>query len=297
MTCELRFIRSRFGRGLFILAAFGLSATLAASAHAQETLDAASSAVAVSGGVDLTTHYMFRGVRQNSTGIVVWPSAALAARVLASDGVVKRVDAKVGFWNSLNTGDTGSDGPAGRLWYESRVSASLAVQFSGRVSVTAGYTAYISPNDMFSTVKEIGVTVSVDDGPARSGVRLNPYASLAFEVGASPGAGQLDGGLRSGRYLELGAIPEVPAKRIAVSFPVKTGLSLRDYYELGDHDNAFGFFSVGGIVTVPFGRASKVGAWNVHGGVEFQSLGETTKVFNGGDRSFVIASVGIGFRR
>jgi len=35
----------------------------------------------------------------------------------------------------------------------------------------------------------------------------------------------------------------------------------------------------------------------VHGGVEFQRLGETTKTFNGGDASKTIASVGIGFSR
>jgi len=292
----MRSIRSRFRHALFILTVSALSATLAASAHAQGTSDPTSSALAVSGGVDLASHYMFRGVRQNSTGIVVWPSAALTARVLASDGAVKRVDAKVGFWNSLNTGDTGSDGPAGRPWYESRVSASLGVQFPGHVSVTSAYIAYMSPNDMFSAVKEIGVTVSVDDGPARGGVRLSPYASLAFEVDTSPGAGQLDGGSRAGRYLELGASAEVPAKRIALSFPVKAGLSVRDYYELGERDHTFGFFSVGSILTVPVTRASKVGRWNVHGSLEFQSLGETTKVFNGGDRSVVIASVGVGLR-
>jgi hypothetical protein len=34
---------------------------------------------------------------------------------------------------------------------------------------------------------------------------------------------------------------------------------------------------------------------NVHGGVEFQALGETTEALNGGDASEVILSIGLGF--
>ena len=37
------------------------------------------------------------------------------------------------------------------------------------------------------------------------------------------------------------------------------------------------------------------GARNVHGGVEYQALGDTTQFVNGGDGSRVIGSVGIGF--
>ena len=84
--------------------------------------------------------------------------------------------------------------------------------------------------------------------------------------------------------------------------PVKVGLSLSDYYELNTGtrapvfvDNTFGYFSIAGIVTVPLGGTTNFGAWNVHGGVEFQALGDTTKAFNGGDSSRVIGSFGIGF--
>jgi hypothetical protein len=76
---------------------------------------------------------------------------------------------------------------------------------------------------------------------------------------------------------------------------VKVGLSLGDYYELAGVDHGFGFFSVAGIVTVPLGPTTKFGAWNVHGGAEFQKLGDTTAFFNGDDDSQVIGSIGIGF--
>jgi hypothetical protein len=60
-------------------------------------------------------------------------------------------------------------------------------------------------------------------------------------------------------------------------------------------DNKFGFFSVAGIVTVPLGPTSRFRAWNVHGGAEFQKLGDTTRFFNGGHDTQAIGSIGIGF--
>jgi hypothetical protein len=60
-------------------------------------------------------------------------------------------------------------------------------------------------------------------------------------------------------------------------------------------DHTFGYFSIAGLVTVPLGGMTSFGAWNLHGGVEYQALGDTTKAFNGGDSSRVIGSVGIGF--
>jgi hypothetical protein len=43
------------------------------------------------------------------------------------------------------------------------------------------------------------------------------------------------------------------------------------------------------MATVPVGSH-----FNVHGGVEFQALGDTTKALNGNDGSQVIGSFGIG---
>ena len=75
------------------------------------------------------------------------------------------------------------------------------------------------------------------------------------------------------------------ASAVSVTFPVKVGLSLKDYYELAGVDHKFGYASVAGLVTVPLGGVTSFGSWNIHGGVEFQLLGDTTKAINGGDRS------------
>ena len=76
------------------------------------------------------------------------------------------------------------------------------------------------------------------------------------------------------------------------------GLSAKDYYKFPGFadDSKFGFFSVGGIVTVPINSN-----WNVHGGGELQMFGDNLKVVN---RSFDdtddkkamgIVSIGVGF--
>jgi hypothetical protein len=117
------------------------------------------------------------------------------------------------------------------------------------------------------------------------------------------GRGQADGGANAGRYLELGVAPGYAGARASLSVPVKVGLSLADYYELNVgtteapvcEDDRFGYFSVGGLVTMPLGGTTRFGAWNVHGGVEYQALGDTTTALNGGDGSRVIGSVGVGF--
>src|SRR5258706_293547 len=82
--------------------------------------------------------------------------------------------------------------------------------------------------------------------------------------------------------------------KASLTFPVKVGLSLANYYELNGVDNRFGYFSAAGIGSVPLKLPASFGAWNVHAGVEFQQLGTTTKAFNNGDAQKVIVSGGIG---
>ena len=72
-------------------------------------------------------------------------------------------------------------------------------------------------------------------------------------------------------------------------------MSLSNYYELLGEDHKFGFFSIAGLATVPLGGTTNFGAWNVHGGVEYQRLGTTTQAFNGGEKNQAIYSFGLGF--
>ena len=91
-----------------------------------------------------------------------------------------------GVWNSLHTGSSGSDGPSGKLHYELDFYTTLSLGFGGGFSLGTTYTAYTSPNSMFTTVKELSFKVS-------KAHMLAPYGVLAFEIGGDE-SGQADGG-------------------------------------------------------------------------------------------------------
>lgn len=245
---------------------------------------------------DVANAYSFRGLQQDDTGVILWPQVRVGARLYAADGPFTRLTLHARSWNSVHSGISGSDGPSGRRWYESDASAGVTLGLARGVNVDATYTAYTSPNEMFSTVKEVSFALDLDDRVAL-GRLLRPYALFAFELDASTGMGQADGGFEAGKYLEVGAAPQFSVRALNIAIPVKVGLSLGGYYELAGRDHTFGYFSTSGVVTVPIGGRATLGAWNVHGGVEYQALGEMTKAINGGDRSKVIGSIGIGWSR
>ena len=90
--------------------------------------------------------------------------------------------------------------------------------------------------------------------------------------------------------------PGYSGSKASVAFPIKVGLSAKDYYEFGTGtDSKFGYFSVAGIATVPINSN-----WNVHGGLELQVYGDTLAAVNhygdNFDRKYApIGTIGIGF--
>jgi hypothetical protein len=271
--------------GISFMVAIGLLTALAAPAMAQD----APPTVTMSAGIDLTNQYMFRGIRQHSSGIATWPFFDLGIGAFEGEGRLKSVGINVGTWNSAHSKPSG--------WYESDVYATVGLGFGGGVTLASTYTSYTSPNDSFTHVKEILFKLALDDSEALGSAALKPYGLVAFELATEPNRYQADGGFEGGRYLELGIAPGISGSRASLTIPVKLGLSVGNYYELNVGtpevpvfvDNKFGFFSVGGMATVPVGSH-----FNVHGGVEFQALGDTTKALNDGDGSQVIGSFGIG---
>ena len=269
------------------MAVLGLLAVQASSAAAQGT-SSQSGYIQLSAYFEVTNAYLFRGLLQADNGWIMQPAADARVRLSDATGPVVHV----GTWNSLQTGLTGSDGPTHRLWYESDFYATFSYPLTKDYAASAAYTAYTSPNGSFSSVKELAFKVGPTDG---ADTTLSPYALVAFELDTHPGLGQADGGLEGGTYLELGAAPRWIGEPVDVFFPIRVGLSLHDYYELAGEDHPFGFLSLGAHAEVPIGRRGNYGAWNVHGGVDFYSLGDTPEAFNGGDQTKLVAFVGIGF--
>ena len=265
--------------GLSALMALGVSVAAAQPALAQDAAPAAP-AVFVTGGLDFVNQYNFRGIRQNTDGVSIWPFIDFGFTPYKGDGALKTVTVNVGTWNA------GHSAISGNKWYESDVYGTVGFGF-GTTSLGVTYTSYMSPADLFAHVKELALKLSVDDSAAMGRGALKPYALVAFELDDH---GQADAGHHNGTYVELGVAPGYAGSRASLAVPIKVGLSGHNYYEFAtDTDSRFGYFSAAGIVTVPLGAHA-----NVHGGVEFQAFGENLKTYNGQDTAG-IASIGLGF--
>jgi len=260
------------------------------------------------GNVDFTNAYMFRGIRQDDTRVIVQPSAEMDITLQSASSGLKSTSLNFGTWNSLHTGDAGLHSATSglgcacdKLWYESDFYTTLAFGFTGG-SLGITYTAYTSPNAGFNNVKELMFKLGGDDGSVLGKAALHPWVIAAFEFDADNGH-QADGGANAGRYLELGVSPGYSGSKASLAVPIKVGLSMSNYYELNEGtaarpnfvDHKFGYLSIAGIATVPIGGTTSYGGWNLHAGVEYQKLGDTTKAFNNGDSSKVIGSAGLGF--
>jgi hypothetical protein len=267
---------SRLGFGILMFTA--VTVVSAGNASAQTPADPNPGALTFSGAYDIPTIYMFRGIRQETDpGFTSWPYADLKIDFTSGDGAVKSSSVNFGVWNSLHTGSSGTGTEGKGLHYEEDFYAALNLGFGGATTFTTQFTAYTSPNASFTTVKEILFKVS-------QGSKFAPYGLIAFEFDTAPGVGQADGGQNGGTYMELGVGPSWPlGARATLTVPVKLGFSLSDYYESPNdgNDNNFGFIDIGGLVTVPISQvSSRYGTWNVHFGLDYFHLGETTHSFN-----------------
>ena len=254
------------------LAAIAASGIMLGTAAAQ---DGNSGAVSVGTGIDFGSSYYFRGIIQETKGAISQPYLEAGLTLHESDTGLQSVSVTAGTWSSLHSGPSGSNGASGdpRMWYETDFYVSGAFGFADAWSVDATYTAYMSPNQSFGTVKEVAFGVAYDGG------LIGPYATLAVEVD-----GQADGGLNEGAYLELGVEPglAIPNSDVGLSFPVALGMSMSDYFEGANGDKTFGFFNVGAILSVPLpGIPADYGAWEIRGGINLLVFGDALKSING----------------
>ena len=257
------------------LATAACSLILVGQAAAQTTPpDPNAGAITATVNMDVlpNTPYIFRGIVQESDPkLTLWPAGDIGIAVYSGKEALKSATINFGVWNSLHTGSSGLDGTNKKLHYEEDFYAGLGLGFS-KASLTTTYTAYTSPNGTFGTVHEIAFKTAIAH-------KISPYVLLAQELG-SVGA---DGGANKGTYLELGIGPSWPLAggKATIAIPVKLGVSAHNYYELNGEDNPFGFFDVGGLLTVPLAKIpASYGAWNVHVGADFYTFGDTTKTFN-----------------
>jgi hypothetical protein len=256
------------------------------SSPAPPPSDPNTGAITSTGGIDMPSKYIFRGIVQEADSkLTLFPYGDFGVAMYSGDGAIKSLTGNFGTWNALLSGSSGSSGDKDKLHYEDDFYATIGLGFARGFTLATTYTAYTSPNGMFNTVHEVAFKVS-------KAHMLSPYGLVAFEL-----KGQADGGSNEGTYLELGVGPSWPLAggKVTLGVPVKAGFSLNDYYEGPDGDKKFGFLDVGAMFTIPFtSSTSRFGSWNIHGGLDFYVFGDTTKAFNAGDRGKVVPSIGIG---
>ena len=258
-------ITNRLARG--ILAAAAASILLTGTAAAQNDGN-----VSMSAGTDIVNQYYFRGIIQETGGLIMQP-------FLDASISVGNASITAGTWNSLHsTGAAGFDG-APESFYESDFYAGIGFG-AGDVGVDLTYTAYMSPRGSWGTTKELALGLSHDNPVA-------PYATFAFEL-----SGGAEGGPNKGTYLELGIEPSAPIDAaVGLSFPVAIGLSASNYFEYMDaggslSDGKFGFFSVGASIGIPLNTPEEFGSWELALGVNALMFGEALKAINGEDSGF-----------
>ena len=256
-------------------------------------------------GLDISHAYFFRGIRQENQGFIAQPYGEIAFDLFED---VKGLDdgrLALDFWNSLHSGPTGSGGPSQNTaaWYTSEFHAELSLGLVREWQADVAYIQYMSPNDTFSTIKELVLSLRFDDSERMGALALSPYVTLAIEVAGNAV------GINEGVYAELGVEPTLPLEEsqlrlpfpITLTFPVTLGLSLSDYYQnvdpavgpLGANDG-FGYFDLGILGSVPLLRVDEsYGSWEVVGGVHLLFLGDSLERLNGGDHFQAIGSVGL----
>jgi len=251
-------------------------------------------------GMDVTTHYFFRGILQEDQDYIIQPYGEVTFKLVEGEGALTGLGFTLGLWNSLHGGPSGVDGAASvdpKIWYEADFYAKLTATLFEDLTVAMIYTAYMSPNDRFATVEEIALSFAYNDSKLLGAFAVNPSVLIAFETD-----GQADAGLDEGVYLQIGLTPgytfnDKGTYPLSLTLPMVLGLSLSDYYErvgVGGDDDTFGYFSIGLAAGVPlkFVPAS-YGAWTAKASLTFITLGDNLKTANNGDRSEFIGTFGI----
>ena len=243
-------------------------------------------------GMDIGHAYFFRGIRQEDEGFIAQPWGDATFKLRETDETSTSL--AVGFWNSLHSGPTESDGPSENVtaWYRADFYTGLSLGLGGGYEAGVAYRQFMSPNDSFGTVKEITLSLGFDDSERWMGnFALAPHALLAIELD-----GQADRGTGEGVYLELGVEPGLTLQNAPVSvvFPVTLGLSLANYYEdaLGN-DSTYGFFDMGAVASYPLAISESYGSWKISGGLHLLFLGRSLEAFNDGNQVRGIASFGL----
>jgi hypothetical protein len=251
--------------------------------------------LSISGGVDITTAYFFRGILQERNGGIIQPYGELGVSLFKGEGDFSGLSLFGGTWASLHTEETNHQASSLDAFYEQDWYGGLQAQFmDNKVTTRVFYIAYTSPSDAFKTVQEVDLSAALDDSEWLGAFAMKPSILFATETENSAM------GPERGEYLEMGIAPGFPIIDsedfpVTLTFPNKVGLSLDDYYEVSESDeDTFGYYSTGVKVSFPLTFIPEdYGSWSASGGATLMVLGTNTKNLNDKDSPWVVGTWGV----
>ncbi|MCC6625333.1 MAG: hypothetical protein IT385_29060 [Deltaproteobacteria bacterium] len=252
--------------------------------------------------LDVNDAYVFRGLVEETEGVVVQPGLEAFITLARFDGVVSSLDLVVSQWSSWHTGPTGDsagDGPAG--WYEHDFGVGASMTFGTGSELSTRLWTYMSPNGRFTTQWELETWCYLDDSAVWRDLGsffrgLYPSAIFSVEIEGT------NAGEEEGLYLELGLTPRFDFFRseglvLAFQIPMTLGLGLGpDFYDFGDGTpgDTLGATQIGAMLRAELaGIPESWGAWQLYAAGRLFFLGEQAARISGGDDTATLFTVGL----
>ena len=271
-----------------IVFAFGLS-----PAHAQENppqaeaLPESTKPWALTLTLDVPTAYFFRGYNQEDSGCILQPAVTFSYTVFSSEDL--SITPYVTTWNSIH--ETKSP-QSPKHWFESDVIGGTKFAYR-QFTLDVYYTHYIYPGSIAGDIDEIGATLSYDDSDWATSCNLpfsfQPYVSYWREVSDENGDQDTS--------MEVGIKPafDIPDTQFTVVIPVAVGLSPDGFYlDSSGNNEAFGYASIGAIVSHPLPIPEQYGKWTISAGVQYLYLeADSLRTVNNGTHNQFIGKLSV----
>jgi hypothetical protein len=248
---------------------------------------------ALTGGVDLRDHYIYRGYHQQSSSLSAMPYATFSYTVYRDDDLA--ITPHVGAWLDYTSGPAKA---SPKHFQETDVLTGVRLDL-GDVAVDFQYVYYTFPNKYRRDVHEIGADVKYDDsrfwGPNCPITGLNPSVALFYET-----RDDNDGDYNT--YVGVGLEPalrefNVGPVPVHVTIPLTFGASYDGYYkdDEGRNTNA-GFWMAGVKAAVPLPATGYNLRWSLEAEVDYwRLLADSAQNSNSHDPDDVTIRVGLKF--
>lgn len=261
-----------------------------ASTNAPPADDAASLPVMLSGGLDFTSAYYFRGYLQADHGLIAQPYLNIfTTQTIQEDLVIRPY---VSLFNSTHFA------PNNRMADMSDVMVGAVTNWNGFM-IDSRYAFYtMSPMDR-TPVHEIGAKVSYnifsawDDIPSLKPFAIRPFIGVYGDYITDQNTVQMfaNVGVEPTWRLELGKF------KIGLGMPIDWGLGANGYYFNSDGSNAAcGYFGSGLTSSVALPVPAACGQWFLNTSVQYLRLtADSTQVAGEGHDNVCIGKIGLSF--